>query len=522
MSDTNTSELLIKIKTILESQGVDQAKVELNKLITTQSDNSANLAQNTKEQEKNRLEMEKAARAAFVMRQATNGSTESMRGMLGLVAQLGGSFGALAAKAGLIGTAFGAGFTVGKLIREKIWGPIDECKQALADFQGAAETLNKMKLDTFNKQITDLANQYERAQRNAERLNRLAQARDDAQLGSELAANQNDFESGKITEGERNQRDWRAKKDSAERKLDNEQTVLESNRSQAVTQVNDAHSRRANLMQASGSADTELSYALGELKRAGGDEASISGDDRNKVIGDLMERLRKAQKQKAFAYNWTVNTETQQNADRELKQVEAEIQWAPKILAARGKKRAAADAIATSDEKDKRIEADKLAEIADIDANLELIPKKRASMRAQFDTEQTKLQAAENAPTPESEAAIDMAARRRAYRTAVEMVQPLTVESDGSVSGRGGRETQKRGITALYESARQINAGIPDAEVWANLEKTMLAIGTKTSEGYAKMKFLIDQLDGISGTIDSHGKEIGNINGRQKVARGND
>jgi hypothetical protein len=158
MSDTTTaSELLITIKTLLDSKGLDAAKTELDKVIAATRDSGAAQDTAATSTDKAAQEMQKATRAAFALRMAANGSAQGFQGLTTAAMSLGNNLGMLVGKITLVGAAFTAGWKVGKAINDLL-APLMIVKERTdAVGQAALDTaikLGKLNDVKFNKIIS--------------------------------------------------------------------------------------------------------------------------------------------------------------------------------------------------------------------------------------------------------------------------------------------------------------------------------------------------------------------------------
>jgi hypothetical protein len=149
MPDQKASELLIRIKTILESQGIDAAKKEMDDIISRQGENAAaqKMARELIEENGRATkelgettgataeELQKASRAAWAMRMAAQGSTEGLRGLSNAAAASGAMLGGFIARITMVGAAFMAGWKVGDFIRRQLIDPLIEARDGTERFR---------------------------------------------------------------------------------------------------------------------------------------------------------------------------------------------------------------------------------------------------------------------------------------------------------------------------------------------------------------------------------------------------
>ena len=193
------SELLIKIKTILESQGIDDAKKELDNLIIVTKNHDSAASDSAEGISKSRIEMEKASKAAFALRMAASGSTEGLRGLARTAFEFGNTFGAIAAKATIVFAAFSAGWKIGDVIRRNLIDPLMEIRtnNFLAQMKTDFDELNRIKLDNLKKEVegikTSLSNGLTKLDEFASR-SELLRAAISERLAVEAAATPEGFE----------------------------------------------------------------------------------------------------------------------------------------------------------------------------------------------------------------------------------------------------------------------------------------------------------------------------------------
>jgi len=105
-------------------------------------------------------ELEKATRAALAMDHAVEGGVGGLRGLEHAAFQLGGTFGALAMKASLIGGSFVAGWRLGGIIRETLIDPISEAighlEQAKVSVSNLGLEFGKLNAEKLDGYIADI------------------------------------------------------------------------------------------------------------------------------------------------------------------------------------------------------------------------------------------------------------------------------------------------------------------------------------------------------------------------------
>lgn len=164
MSDTTTaSELLINIKTLLDSQGLDAAKRELDKVIAATRDSGRAQDGAAASTDKAAQEMQKATRAAFALRMAASGSSEGLRGITAAAMALGNNLGTLVGKMSIYGAAFAGGFTIGKNAAEKFRDMLDTLREKailaalpVRKTKEELDKLNETNLDSIKKRFDEL------------------------------------------------------------------------------------------------------------------------------------------------------------------------------------------------------------------------------------------------------------------------------------------------------------------------------------------------------------------------------
>jgi len=164
MSDTTTaSELLITIKTLLDSKGLDAAKTELDKVIaaTRNSEQAQNSASSSTD--KSAQEMQKATRAAFALSAAARGSAQGFQGLTTAAMSLGNNLGTLVGKITMVGAAFAGGFTIGKTAAEKFRDVLDTLKEKailaalpIRKTKEELDKLNETNLDSIKRRFEEL------------------------------------------------------------------------------------------------------------------------------------------------------------------------------------------------------------------------------------------------------------------------------------------------------------------------------------------------------------------------------
>lgn len=170
----NDTELLIKIRTALESGGIDSAKTKLEELSQTAVKASAGNAANAVTLDKSRREMESAARAAFALRGAANLSSEGLRGLANQAFNFGEMMGAAIGKLSIGFAAFAAGWKIGSVIRSQFIDPLTEIKSKdlLPNLLQEIKALNEAKLEGLKSQIDGMIKDLDEKLSALEDLNR--------------------------------------------------------------------------------------------------------------------------------------------------------------------------------------------------------------------------------------------------------------------------------------------------------------------------------------------------------------
>ena len=269
------SELLIKIKTILESQGIDAAKAKLGELINTT--NAAGLSEATanKERDKSADKSEKTAKAILAMNNAMAGGMGPFRAAITVANQLGGSFATMAFKAAAVGAAMTIGWKVGTALREwvtgakEVEGEMDRIKKASDDLRDRVLKLNDIRLDALKKEAQDITDGFSNAINKAERLKRLTDLREDAELASNLAAVNLSFHKGDINENERDRLELKYQHESEQRKNKSEEKRINTEESLSNSRVAQARGKLGGLSRKAGMAQQDYEQAIITAKELG-------------------------------------------------------------------------------------------------------------------------------------------------------------------------------------------------------------------------------------------------------------
>ena len=130
------SDVLIKIRTILEKQGAEAAAKELDTLIAKQGASTNSVRSNAAEMEKNRRALAGLSAAAQV-------SQGSFTGLANVAYTLGGRFAALGTQITMVLGSFSAGWAIGKKIQENLIQPLLDASQAADQ---AADSVDALRL----------------------------------------------------------------------------------------------------------------------------------------------------------------------------------------------------------------------------------------------------------------------------------------------------------------------------------------------------------------------------------------
>ena len=472
MSDNAASELLIKIKTVLESQGVDAATKEIDALINKTSASTGELARNTKEHEANSTAMSHAAHAAFILRGVAEGQARELRGLTGLVAQLGGAVGAAAAQIGLLVTAFGAGFTIGKTIREWAVAPFKESEEQVKKVADAVAKLDAISLKILSKNAKEVADQFERATQQGERLARLEAAKSDVQLGRELNENQLDFESGAISEPERTRRDRESNRNAEERKLEIEQGSLLRKTSDAEKERDKAKEQLAHSDVLGNSVAREEARLQEMAQRAGLDP----NQDPEKAAREELSPTNKALRLSGMRINPANPNEDYDQANERLMNVIDQV----KTLAAAKQRAEQNEPVADAARKAIAAKDD---EISDLRAQSGLIPQRRVNIGQKYEGEQQeadRLAAVARAEqTAKDQAALDATPKGAAYKLRNALADSVVLDpghnrtNDGQPLSEEGQAKfdaarNKAAMAAVTHMAGQLTTG---ADATAQVEE---------------------------------------------------
>lgn len=291
------SELLIKIRTILESQGIEAAKAKLAEL--TQATNAAGLSEAAvnREREVTRDKAEKTARAILAMNGAMEGGMGPFRAAIHVANQLGGALSMLAFKITAIGSVFALGFKIGSTLGEKISGA-KQAEEEIKKIQTASDQLrqritllNDIKLTAIKKEAESLAKDFATATDKAERLKKLSDLREDSKLASDLAGLELRFQNKEITQNERDRLEVQYTQDSELRKLQAEEKRILTQEKLSKNRKRDNSQTWRNLNRAYGLADQD--YRLGIESAKGFGFANPEGYASSGILSDKDEALLK-------------------------------------------------------------------------------------------------------------------------------------------------------------------------------------------------------------------------------------
>lgn len=246
------SELLIKIKTILESQGIDAAKAKLAELTNTTMASGVAEAAVNQERSKTTVQAEKTARAVLAMNGALEGGMGPFRAAIHVANQMGGSLAMVAFKLSAVGAAMTIGFKIGTFLGELFTGAkeaqaeLERVNKAADDLKEYVAKLNEIKLDKLKQEAKDVADGFSTAVDKAERLKHLSDMREDAQLATDIAKLNLRFEKKEITSNERDRRELQyqyeseqRKNQSEEKRINTELPLSQGRIDQATAKIND-------------------------------------------------------------------------------------------------------------------------------------------------------------------------------------------------------------------------------------------------------------------------------------------
>jgi hypothetical protein len=268
------SELLIKIKTILESQGIDAAKAKLTEL--TQTTNTAGLSEAAvnRERTKSEIQAEKTAKAILAMNGAMQGGMGPFRAAVHVANQLGGSFALLAFKASAIGAAMTIGWNIGTKLREWVTGAKDveaemeKLKTVSDELRDRVSKLSDIRLSNLKIEAEGIAKGFSTAVDKAERLKRLSDLREDAQLASNIAEVNLAFQKGEINQETRDRLEVKFQGESERRKLQGEEKQITSEQKTSDETLGSAHMKMTSLKDSEREAQQAYENALSRLKIA--------------------------------------------------------------------------------------------------------------------------------------------------------------------------------------------------------------------------------------------------------------
>lgn len=318
------SELLIKIRTILESQGIDAAKAKLTEL--TQTTNTAGLSEATvnKERDKSSDKAEKTAKAIMAMNNAMSGGMGPFRAAISVANQLGGSFAILAFKASAIGAAITIGWNIGTKLREWVTGAKDveaemeKLKKVSDELRDRVSKLSDIRLSNLKIEAEGIAKGFSTAVDKAERLKRLSDLREDAQLAVKLADVNLAFQKGEINQETRDRLEVKFQGESERRKLSTEEKSLRTQEAVVNESENQTRGKYGELSRKTGMTSQDYDQAIETIKAAGIDDPEgiiADGPDSPKfksLRDEARQRLNYAtSQQKANRENILVNQDMQ-------------------------------------------------------------------------------------------------------------------------------------------------------------------------------------------------------------------
>lgn len=269
------SELLIKIKTILESQGIDAAKAKIDELTKTTNASGLSEAAANRERDKSADKAEKTAKAIIAMNSAMAGGMGPFRTAVYVANQLGGSFAMLAFKASAVGAAITIGWNVGTKLREWVTGAkeadaeLEKLKKVSAELGERITKLSAIRLTELKKEADEIAKGFSTAVDKAERLKRLSDLREDAQLANDLAGVDLRFKKGEINANERDRLELQFTNDSEMRKNQSEGKRITSSEQVSKDTEFQARRKHGELSRKAGMAQQDYDQGVQQLKDAG-------------------------------------------------------------------------------------------------------------------------------------------------------------------------------------------------------------------------------------------------------------
>lgn len=306
------SELLIKIKTILESEGLDAAKAKLNELTKANNASSLSEAAVNRERDNSSIKAEKTARSVMALNGALEGGMGPFKAAINVANQLGGALSRLTFKITAIGSAFAVGFKIGSGLGDRISGAkaaeeelkriqteSDKLRQRISD-------LNNIKLTAIRKEAEALAKDFSTAIDKAERLKRLSDLREDAQLASDLAGLELRFKQGKITSNERDRQEIQLTNDSQMRKLHSEERRINTEENSSKKRKSEKVQTWSELSKNYGYADQSYSKGIETVKGFGFKNpdvyasSGILSDDDKALLEGFREKVKEEENQVEF------------------------------------------------------------------------------------------------------------------------------------------------------------------------------------------------------------------------------
>jgi hypothetical protein len=294
------SELLIKIKTILESQGIDAAKAKIAELSATTNTEALSQAAANSQRSKAETQAEKTAKAILSMNSAMAGGLGPFRAAIVVANQLGGSFATLAFKVSAVGAAMTIGFKLGNTLRDwvtgakEVEGEMEKIKTISDELRTRISKLNDIRLNNLKTEAKAIADGFSTAVDKAERLKRLSDLREDAELARDLAGVNLRFQKGEINEPERDRLELKFQMESEQRKNKSEEKRITTQEELSSNSVSSEIVKNTDLRYKARMAKSEYADAIQTYKDNGGVDADsvISSGFNSSEYEDAMKKAR--------------------------------------------------------------------------------------------------------------------------------------------------------------------------------------------------------------------------------------
>jgi hypothetical protein len=236
MSD---ADLLIKIRTILESQGLDEAKRKLDELAaktndfgkasTFAGDGLDDLRKQMADTSKRASELQRNTEAFSGTLSEASGHASMLWGILGKVTIWGVVTTAVATAVRAI-RDFAAGLGAASVETNAVKAASDAAKAAVDNLHTSLERITRANLKSLRDQIKDVESGFAGALDKAQRLRTLGDMRDDATMAAQIAELDWKESRGEIKPFERAVLESQIRESTARKKLDREETSLLTDR----------------------------------------------------------------------------------------------------------------------------------------------------------------------------------------------------------------------------------------------------------------------------------------------------